>query len=297
MKHYLNTEYTPLQRVQIAAFGKELEVLQRVGGIDGELLDGKHHPCPKCGGRDRFSLIDKSKGAVLCRHCFYEKNGDFIAAVQWMRDCTFPEALQLIADYLGLDNGNRPYQKSEARSPKSDKPKQLRTIPFEYVNGVGDCHVLVERLEFADGAKTFRQSHWDAEQQRYVSGTKGIIAIPFDAPSFKEATTIYWSEGEKKTVALSHVMQDHKPEICCSCNWGGSKNFPKELVTWFHGKDVVIFADNDEPGVKYARRVAAAIMGTAKSVKIVSFQDYAAKFDIADWLTASPCDAHEEVAA
>jgi len=55
-------------------------------------------------------------------------------------------------------------------------------------------------------------------------------------------------------------------------------------VNWFHCKEVVIFADNDDAGAKYARMTAAAIMGTAKSVKIVSFQDCPEKYDVADWL-------------
>ena len=265
--------------------------LQKVGGIPLESLDGKHHPCPKCGGHDRFRFLAERDGKpVYCNRCFYEANGDVIAAIMWMRDCTFPEALALITDYLGTNpvGGNRVAIPSKVVRPvtkaASVKPKLLRTIEYEYLNGVGDFHVLVVRLEYADGSKSFRQSRWDAEQRRYVAGTKGVIPVPWDSPSFKEASIIYWAEGEKKTVALSEVMAQHRPEICCSCRWGGSSNFSSELVSWFHGKDVVIFADNDAAGEKYAHMVASAITGTAKSVKIVSFSDFSEKFDIADWL-------------
>ena len=294
MKNY-TTKSPDLQEVLRASTGREAEILQRVVGIDGELLDGKGHPCPSCGGRDRFSLIDKSKGAVLCRHCFYEKNGDFIAAVQWLRGVSFPEALRLIAEYLGIRSNNFP---SATRSPKgtsqkaTPKPnaKLLRTIPYEYDNGAGDYHVLVERLEFADGTKTFRQSSWDIDHQRYITGKgcmNGVSAVPYDAPSFKEASTIFWVEGEKCATELAQVMEGRKPDVCCSCNWGGAKNFPNELVSWFCDKYVIIFADNDDTGAKYARRVASAIYGVANSVKIVSFKSFAAKFDIADWLLDS----------
>ena len=111
-----------------------------------------------------------------------------------------------------------------------------------------------------------------------------MTAVPWDAPSFKEASIIYWTEGEKAATTLSRVMEGRKPEVCCSCNWGGSKNFPSELVTWFGGKEVVIFADNDLPGRDYANKVASAITGTAKNVKVVSFPDYPEKYDIADWI-------------
>ena len=298
-----STQYTLLQRVKCVALGREAEILRNVGGIDAELLDGRHHPCPKCGGHDRFRLIDATTGGVFCNQCFREKNRDYIDAVRWMQDCTFSEAVQMIGEYLGVrSSGFYPASavktndhcdpKAGSRSPKGTaqksvpkpKSKLLRTIPYEYVNGAGDYHVLIERLEFADGTKTFRQLRWDNEQGRYVAGAKGVTAVPFDAPSFKEASTIYWCEGEKKTVALSEVMAQHRPEICCSCRWGGSNNFPSELVAWFRDKDVVIFSDNDEAGAKYAQRVATAITGTAKSIRIVSFKDFAAKYDIADWL-------------
>jgi len=284
-----------LQTVKSAAFGRELEILRNVCGIDGELLDGKHHACPKCGGFDRFRCMAERDGKPLwCNNCFHENNGDVISAVQWMRDCDFSEALRLIGDYLGINPvGDNRYSipakvtkavtKPVTRSPKP-KSELLRTIRYEYLSGVGDYHVLVERLEFADGTKSFRQSHWSIEQGRHVTGTKGMVAVPWDAPSFKEASTIYWCEGEKKAIALSEVMAEHRPDICCSTKWGGSNNFPPELVTWFCGKDVVIFADNDLKGENYARMVALAIRGTVKSVKIVSFHECAAKFDIADWL-------------
>ena len=300
-----NSDYTrktlDKQAVKAAAAGRELEILQSVGGINGELLDGRHYPCPKCGGHDRFSLVDSKAGAVLCRHCFSEGNGDFIAAVMWMHDCTFQESLQMIADYLGINPGGgtstkRPQAATPSTQPKtkptpgkalrgSQQGRLVRTIPYEYFSGAGDFHVLVERLEYSDGSKSFRQSHWDVEQGRYITGTKGVIAVPWDAPSFKEATTIYWCEGEKAAVSLGWVMESRKPEICCSCNWGGSKNFPPELVPWFAGKEVVIFADNDQPGRDYANRVATAIRDTAKNVRVVSFPDQSEKYDVADWLT------------
>ena len=88
--------------VKAAASGRWLEILTSVAGIPSELLDGKGHPCPKCGGTDRFSLIDETAGAVLCRKCFAKQNGDGLAAVVWMCGCDFPEAIRKVADFLGI---------------------------------------------------------------------------------------------------------------------------------------------------------------------------------------------------
>src|SRR5262245_33029533 len=90
------------EEIKAAVSSRWLEILASVAGIPGELLDGKGHPCPKCGGTDRFSLIDETAGAVLCRKCFFKQNGDGLSAVAWMCGCDFPEAIKRVASFLGL---------------------------------------------------------------------------------------------------------------------------------------------------------------------------------------------------
>ena len=100
-------------RIKETAKGREIEILKNVAGIPEELLNNKkEHPCPKCNGNTRFRLINAEAGAVRCNWCFEEKCGDFIAAVQWMRECNFAEALLLIDEYL----------------EKTPKPEALKTI-------------------------------------------------------------------------------------------------------------------------------------------------------------------------
>ena len=94
-----------IDRIKNAARGQWIGILSHFG-IDGSILDGKHHPCPKCSGTDRFRLIDADEGAVLCNQCFSEKNGDGIAAVQWFTGTGFKTATQQISEYLGLTGEN-----------------------------------------------------------------------------------------------------------------------------------------------------------------------------------------------
>ena len=52
--------------VKRAAQGRWRDVLARCG-VAAELLDGRHGPCPGCGGRDRFRFDDKDgNGTFLC---------------------------------------------------------------------------------------------------------------------------------------------------------------------------------------------------------------------------------------
>ncbi|WP_298860764.1 primase-helicase zinc-binding domain-containing protein, partial [uncultured Gimesia sp.] len=84
-KHYDKSE------VAAAVIGREVEVLSSLG-IPAESLDGKHHACPKCGGKDRFRFDDVNR-FVICNQCFSEKNGDIPSVVQWWEGCSFSEAV------------------------------------------------------------------------------------------------------------------------------------------------------------------------------------------------------------
>lgn len=93
-----------LDQIKDLAIGRWPELL----GLDNEILDQRHHPCPKCGGRDRFRALDDfpKSGAVLCNKCFNANNGDGIAAYAWRYDLTMREAIKSLAAKLGVSAGN-----------------------------------------------------------------------------------------------------------------------------------------------------------------------------------------------
>lgn len=103
VRNYSTRNAPNVQVVKQAIAGREYEILQDVAGILDEFLTGRHCSCPICGGKNRFRwMIEREGKPVFCNQCFKKKNGDIIAAVMWMRKCSFQEALQLIAQYLGL---------------------------------------------------------------------------------------------------------------------------------------------------------------------------------------------------
>lgn len=111
-----------IELIRQAAAGRTIDILTQVAGIPAELLDGKHHPCPKCGGKDRFRLIDESTGACLCNQCFQKDNGDWFSVCQWMTGKDFLAIVELIAGLLGI--------KPESGSTKVDPAKDLESIPW-----------------------------------------------------------------------------------------------------------------------------------------------------------------------
>ncbi|MGL6194773.1 MAG: primase-helicase zinc-binding domain-containing protein, partial [Thermoguttaceae bacterium] len=99
-------------------------------GIPSGILDGNHHPCPKCDGKDRFRLIDRKTGGVLCNQCFNEKNGDYFDAVRWMKGVDFPEALQMVKEYLQVTTEPARLT-SRKESAKPAKTKQFDIHPSQ----------------------------------------------------------------------------------------------------------------------------------------------------------------------
>lgn len=92
-----------VKNLKLAVGSRATEILVSVGRLTPELLDGRHHPCPKCGGKDRFRLIDREAGAVYCNQCFANGNGDFISAIQWLLGCNFATAMANIREYIGME--------------------------------------------------------------------------------------------------------------------------------------------------------------------------------------------------
>ncbi len=113
-----------ISQIKSLATGRWPEIL----GLDGSTLDGQHHPCPKCGGRDRFRALDDfhSSGAVICNKCFSQKNGDGIATYSWLKGLSFQDAIAQVADYLGItprssQPGKRTTKGGSPSSPSSIK--------------------------------------------------------------------------------------------------------------------------------------------------------------------------------
>lgn len=95
------------------ASGKWLEILPL---LDARLSDavaraGKHVPCPIHGGKDGFRLYaNDANGGGVCNTCGMFADG--FAILQWLRGCSFFEALTLVAELL--NNGTMPASTSNA---------------------------------------------------------------------------------------------------------------------------------------------------------------------------------------
>jgi hypothetical protein len=88
----------PLTKTLDAAHGQWRTILPSFGIPPGH-LNGKHHPCPACGGKDRFRFTNRNgDGDYYCSGCDPGKGISLVAKVNgW----TYAEAAKRIDEFIG----------------------------------------------------------------------------------------------------------------------------------------------------------------------------------------------------
>lgn len=101
-------------------------------GIDPKLLNGKHQPCPSCGGKDRFRYTNfQGNGCFICNHCTPESGSGFDLIMLYF-GCTFSESVARVASVLGMNNAthaplSRAHRQPETtQTPKDHQAELLR---------------------------------------------------------------------------------------------------------------------------------------------------------------------------
>ena len=268
------------QVIKQATEGRERDIYIHVCGISAELLDGKHHGCPhpNCPngpGKDRFRCRIELDGMPLhCNQDFSEKNSDVIAAVQWMRNCTFPEALRLIADYLGINpNGD-----NAASQPKEKKPPFDRNnivAEYHYTDAVGELVYKVLR----DVHKNFMQGRPDPNNPgKWIWNLQYVKRVPYGLPMLLDENrcNVYIVEGEKDADNLNQLFYDCGKSDCVATTSAGGSNSASKwpgFIDEYNLADrrVFVMPDNDEPGLTFGRAVCKAFHdANCNSVKMVS---------------------------
>lgn len=76
--------------------------------IDPAILDRKHHPCPMCGGKDRFRFIDhEGSGSWVCNQCT-PKPRDGMALLMAFTGREFRDLAAEIDEYIGNMPADKP---------------------------------------------------------------------------------------------------------------------------------------------------------------------------------------------
>jgi len=239
-------------------------------------------PCPDCGGKDRFRVWT-DEGNYWCRQC--GSSGDGIEYLRWTKSLSYREACeQLGISPSGNGDRNRPNSGRQNPQPNPRKPDLEEESVYNYVDEQG--RTLSQKIRYKTDIKEqrFRQrtinpdgsQHWTVKGVRQVLwNLPGILGADPDEP-------ILLCEGERdaETADARGYVATTAPN---------QSGFLKDCDQWnlhepLRGRDVVILADADTAGRRYAREKAEFLSEYCRSVKVVDlfpFNDDGS--DFSDW--------------
>ncbi|MGJ6963271.1 hypothetical protein ACSDR0_15300 [Streptosporangium sp. G11] len=126
-----------------------------------------------------------------------------------------------------------------------------------------------------NGCQGFRQWRPDPSKKSgrrwSLRGDDGEIAVrlvPYQLPeviaAVRDERVVMICEGEKDVEALQA-----RPLITATCNPMGAGKWLLEFAQYFHGADVCIVADRDEPGRRHAQAVVDNLTPVARTIYVV----------------------------
>lgn len=219
--------------------------------------------CANPDHQDRTPSMSVSQGregvVFYCHVCGEEAKPDILAALRLKESDLFDRPLE-----------------------RPDRPQVVATYVYEDADGT-ELYRRDRREPGKDGkSKDFRQ-------YRIVGGSRvwklgDVKRVPWRLPqllaAIKAGRRVYYVEGEKCVQALEKVGE-------VATTSGGAQDWRPHMAEYFDGAtEVVIIADNDEPGLKHARRVATSLRGRGTPARVTKGAVDRDKADVYDHLAA-----------
>lgn len=258
--------------VKAAARNRWPEVLA-AAGIPRESLDGRHHACPKCRGADRFELFDVDAGAVHCFGVCGTKCGDGLAAVQWIRNCDFIEALAFTAEVLGVqpvEGQAKPQTPEEILAAvalaKKVKPESLQHYGGTVKNGAVNFPTwdakgkpaLPFRIWLGGGKRG--KGMFDKRQEGGPGAGLFLPVVDGQPVLPQPGDTILVFEGVKDPAAAHEMGYQAVGLNTCRLN--------RKFARLFRDVHVILCPDRDTAGDDGAQSSASVLFRKAASVRI-----------------------------
>lgn len=291
--------------LRTASNGRWGDILVRAG-LPASILDGRGHPCPKCGGRDRFSVFHgfETRGAVHCRRCFTAgspiRPGDGIQTLRWWLGYSFPDALAFLADSLGghpvgSSNISSIYPSNPVRDRQTelDDHSAYARAAFERLDASTRERLAMHLGVTVDSLRSLRvgmsaeetASTWPMRDASALVVGIRLVSLPWAAREgskwsrrgsrsgmfmSRDATVdrsrLWITEGASDTAAALGLGLWAIGRASC----GTSTNEVLDYLQWHSVREATIVADNDAAGLSGAKRLARAIARSGAAVSIVA---------------------------
>lgn len=221
--------------------------------------------CPAHDDKNPSLSINKGEDERILLHCFAGcTTEDIVAAAGLTMSDLFPS------------NGNDNLEEGEIERI----PDEIQcTYPYHDENG----NLLYEAVRYQP--KTFKVRKPNENNTGYTWSLNGTRRVLYNLPSIikaKEAgVPVFVVEGEKDADNLHTFIG---AEACVTTSLFGAGKWLPEYTDALQGCDVVIFPDNDSPGISHAQGIIKALHGVAKSIKYVMLPGLPEKGDVSDWI-------------
>jgi hypothetical protein len=250
--------------LKAACAGRWREILSAIGGIPDDHLDGRHHPCPRCGGTDRFRAFDDADqtGGLICNQC-HTDGGDGIASLRWALGLDFGETVKLLADHVGLRSSNGQAKKLDPLELLA-RDKRVSVDSLIRYGARVDGRNVVFPVYGPDGLQCSSFRLWAAAKGLFESGKPAGLFFPHteagDVRLPQHGETWFLVEGVKDASALEGLGY-----LACGLN---TSLLAQKFVALFRGVHVCLIPDRDAAGEKGAKDTAARLRGVAASVRL-----------------------------
>jgi len=232
--------------------------------------------CPLHGGqRDSFSL-NPENGLWHC-HSECDEGGDVFDFLNRKEGLEFTDALEAVAKW----SGTSPQPYSTDTAPRSAGKRVARHISstYSYTDEAGELLFQAVRYE----PKDFSQRR-PAGNGTWIYSLAGVHRVLYRLPEVVAGVStgraIFICEGEKDADALAGLG------LTATTAPMGAGNWEEAYTETLCGACVVLLPDNDKAGRDHVRKVAQALSGRAKRVRIVDLPGLPEKGDVSDWIEA-----------
>ncbi|MCM1316463.1 MAG: CHC2 zinc finger domain-containing protein, partial [Alistipes senegalensis] len=199
-------------------------------------------------------------------HCFAcSSNGDIFNLYAEMNNLSLLSDFRYITDEL-----TKKYHllSSDSKNTQSyyNSESWLQLRSHVYLNMNHDKIAVKTIYKKPDGSKTARWERY--EGNTLVKGLNGLKMPLYHVYNLADNTKpVFIVEGEKDVETMERLGY-----IATTSPNGAGSHWRKDYTEYFRGFDVIILADNDEVGLKYATNIAENVIQTARSVKLVPSQ-------------------------
>ena len=304
------------------ARGRWREILIDAGMPADSLSDRRGRPCPRCGGRDRFTALDLWRGTVHCRRCFSKhtspRPGDGLDSLSWFLGVPKAEAVVWLKKWLGIVEGEPiPKLIPMAIEPKPEPAIDPRIAEdaerwfaamkpqwrFKAAVWLGLPVEPLERLQVG-WAPEHRATSWpmrDPEgrvvgvrlrcpktsKKWALRGSRAGLFYPCDQ---EPGSVLFVAEGPTDTAA---VLSLGLP--CVGAPSAGSKaDWVAAYVRKYSVRRVIVFADCDQPGIDGADRIG---FECREWCEVRTIHPPGAFKDVRAWVIAARGDVLETIGA